>query len=139
MSESQEYDAVYVLYDETRRGGDAVDPTEEWSNRKDQQIEFRVIAIQTHEPHGQPYHKILRLDEPVKKNEPLHLVIVRFDSGDTFGRSYGNWHIEGGYADKRDADTVSGEIMDGKYPEDPPWSGYFNRVDHVEVVSMPVY
>ncbi|KKL77081.1 hypothetical protein LCGC14_2038470 [marine sediment metagenome] len=80
----------------------------------------------------------------------IYMVVVRYESGDSFGRSYGNWKIVGVYKNVEDAQEILDKInYDEKhrYDEDykkeyekefRDWDGYFERFENVDIEVLHV-
>jgi hypothetical protein len=71
---------------------------------------------------------------------------VTYSSGDTFGRSSGNIAIAYITQDPAEAVKVKADLNHGKNPSYDlkcpknynPWDGYFERVENVDIVFLPV-
>lgn len=86
-----------------------------------------------------------------KKPAFVYVVVVRYDSGDTFTQTIGNGYIEGAYTRLDYATKLKGliEKSDGSYEKHKaakigrpvqfvPWIGYFESLNNVEIHAMKV-
>jgi len=64
------------------------------------------------------------------KAKRAHLVVVKYQDGDTFGTSHGNVYIEGAYRTKKEADRIAKSIEDDIYKGGyKAWSRYFKSLE----------
>lgn len=66
----------------------------------------------------------------------VSLVVVKYQSGDTFGTSHGNVHFEGCYPTQKHAEAVARKIRHDSYEGYAPWKGYFERLEEVYIETM---
>ena len=68
------------------------------------------------------------------EKDTLHLVVARYTTGSTFGRTQGRWAIEGAFESYLDAQKFANKnkkrFADKHYD-------YFGGLEYVEVVSVP--
>lgn len=127
---------LYIKYWETRTGGEKINPDETWSDYEDEFIEFGITSVSTaRDPQHWLYHEV---DSDITEGEWAFVVLVRYESGCTFGRTLGNHYIQGVYKMRDDAQAVRDSIQDGSYCKQggysyKPWEGYFERLESVDV------
>ena len=100
---------AYVLYDETRTGGEKVDPEDRWSDRRDIHIDYTVKGVRAKKPdYGYERVNVATIDTSfeVKDVQIVYVVLVKYKTGDTFGSSYGNGHIVGVYNSAEEAFSI---------------------------------
>jgi hypothetical protein len=68
----------------------------------------------------------------------IHLVVVRYSDGDTFGCTTGYWKIVKAFIheDKQDAVDLSDSINNGKYKGYKEWDGYFASLQCADVETF---
>jgi hypothetical protein len=145
---------LYIDYDARRSGGEALSAGP-WSDREDEVIDLTVngVNIKPVESFGE---SVKTLFTP-KVGMDVWLVTVRYSTGDTFGRSLGNYKFITAYDNRDDAESLAREIEknnkdDGGYkfsfipstpfPEDSvecsSWTGYFDRLEMVDIEQFTV-
>jgi len=130
---------LYVDYSEWRSGGDRLDTSDRWSERSDEHVEVHFKGIYRNiNTDGAPYfydsHEVAR---EVFEAEEVILLVVRYDTGDTFGRTYGAWHAEG-ICLPNAAERLAHSIENGSYEGYKPWEGYFEGYRGVELHTFKV-
>jgi len=68
----------------------------------------------------------------------IYLIVVRYETGNSFGRSPGQWYVEGVYNDSEEAIDIAKSIKDNKYTKEeyPVWKGYFETLEGVEIHKL---
>ena len=153
---------IYLDYREESSGGEAKNPEDRWTSHEDRYIEFYPQALYTQR---QDFQETITVSWPPIDGDKVWMVVVRYQSGNTFGTSHGNWKIVGAFLDPEIARNIS-EII-AKYPgenrwDSPPakkglshqeslrqellpylgenfyipWIGYFERYENVEIHEM---
>lgn len=141
---------VRVTVNTNSRGGQALS-NEPYADRED---EHTVVEGVTVNRDASSYDKVEF--EPVD-GMTVYVVIVRYQSGDTFGTSYGNYEVMGVFdaidAARELAEAVDREAnetdvrgrVDRKFEFDhdgktyyKAWAGYFERFEGVEVHSVRI-
>ena len=87
---------VYVIYEESSSGGE-YKSDEEFSSREDTHCSFDVEGVFIGENQGALYVETVSVDFDPDKITDVYVVYGRYDTGDTFGRTYGKGHISGVY------------------------------------------
>ncbi len=148
---------VWLLYDSFSSGGGIIDPDEKWSSREDAYIEFTPLQLLCNEP-GVVFQEQIEIDfDPVSlAGGKVYVLVVRYTSGNTFGRSFGHWTVEGCSPDlesiskqktliKKDNDQYLGAIGAAKrnrkstYLSDRgynAWQGYFESLEQVVIYEF---
>lgn len=81
---------LYLKYEESSHGGQLYpDEPEEWGNHKPEYVYWRPIALTKNKPSG-IFCETIELD---KIQEKHYLVVVRYETGNSFGTSHGNYTI----------------------------------------------
>lgn len=113
---------------------------ERWSDRADQHTTLDVNNLYASEPKHLFFKDSIEVDPSVLDCSEVYLVVVRYQTGDTFGRSYGNFHFysvrkteEEAIKDRLDCESP---VKKGDYENYRPWDGYFERLEHVEIHKM---
>lgn len=126
---------IYLTYSTSETGGDVKNPDEEWSNRENVYVYFKPkdLYLTT-----QDWCQEIEVSFIPEAGQWVDVVVVRYESGDTFGRSYGNWHVVGAYLEKDKARKIEQQITRGQYKGYKPWEGYFERLQDVERYDMRI-
>jgi len=145
---------VWVTYEEHSFGGEMEDPSDRYSSRSDETIQFIVNGVFSENDGGIYRDEILVNFDP-KTVDEVHVLVVRYSTGDTFGHTSGCGKIEGVYKNAKIAEKIGEAIKSGydirdnqgKWPEKLykdyrkikgitddseylgfPWEGYFERL-----------
>lgn len=142
---------LWITYDESSTGGES-EGGGEWSSRADEFIEFHVTGAFTTERDGMRTETVEVNFDPA----PLafvYVLVVRYRSGNTFGSTYGNGHIEGAYESAAQVEAVGKAIRNGSHEKGSydsyralkgigdgylhiPWEGYFERLEGIEAIPV---
>ena len=130
--------SVYVRYSVTATGGGICEGQENdaWPNRDPENRSHEVIGIFTNEDNdGYNYSYNERADVTFapKSGDAVHLVLVIYETGDTFGYSTGNVSVVGVYETSKEAKEIAKSIRAGTYSGYKCWDGYFERLESIEV------
>lgn len=134
----EEKPKLFVFYSQTESGGGIVEGQEDtdWPEYDPVYREHKLEGISL-EPRKQV--SWANCDDAVEVDFKPHygnevwLVRVIYDSGSTFGRSFGHVAFVGIYQDEDKADSIAKSIRNDFYEGYKPWEGYFERLDHIEV------
>lgn len=142
---------LYLYYKESTHGGEVCqgDEDSEWPNYEPEytEVNFTKLCI-----NSKSNWEVDEVEGPdVQVGDIVHLVIVRYSTGNTFGRSYGRWTLVEIFKDE-DFDKIESledkirkqyslyrnnrKEWDGEYR---PWIGYFEALEDIEVHTMRVY
>lgn len=162
MSKKEKKEAektLWVTHEESRSGGGSLHDCDDdrWSSREDEYVDFKVTGVYMTSD-GALYGDTVRVDFEPKDGQDVHVVVVRYGTGDTFGHTDGCGHIEGVYADDKLATKIGEAIHKGYDSKDGgkhysgksygeyrmlkgtsekdayyPWEGYFESLQGVEI------
>jgi len=142
---------IHLSYDGYETGGDAIDPEDQWSSREDMHRQFHPQFLYVNRDDVPTWQsERIEIDFKPEEGTDVFLLVVRYESGDTFGRSYGNWHIFGVYQKRKEAKQLKVRIEreeqeyedGGREWKDSdchkPWRGYFERMEGVEIYNLDI-
>jgi hypothetical protein len=139
--EEQEKPRIWIEYTTHEEGGDTIDPDDRWSNRTDHNIELQVKKLYKSEPKHLFFKDSIEVEDlSILEKQYVYLVVVRYQTGDTFGTSHGNFKF---YSVRGTEDEVikdRADIEKPRGPNDPyrAWDGYFERLENVEIELLPL-
>ena len=124
---------VYVEYKEYRTGGDAINPDDQGSSRTVENIKVNFIRLHREQPRNCFFnHSIELSNKDMLKLDRLFLAVVRYGTGNTFGRADGAWHIVGVAPTYKIADLMLEEALKSTTGY-KPWEGYFEHFQDREI------
>jgi hypothetical protein len=136
---------LYLTYNERRTGGEPDDPADRWTNHSDEHIEFTPTGLFTQKCSFQETFEV-PFDPAQFLGKQIHVVVVRYYDGSTFGRICGLWKVVGAFTDSALMQKVVEIIDRGKDSQELseklapltcygyyPWFGYFAGYEGVEV------
>lgn len=132
---------LYIYTEESSYGGEA-ESDEEWCHYSDVVLEvtFHGVSRKPREeffPTGS-----FEVEDDVFNAERVFLVIPRYYSGGTFGRTCGYWCVEGVFKTPEEAEALAKAIRGKDYKSKTrdylPWVGYFEGLEDVEIHSFPI-
>lgn len=139
---------IYLTYDEHRRGGDIRTGQESyaWPSYEDSYIEFIPKGLFAKKGDWQETVEVT-FDPKDFIDQDIYIVVVRYETGSTFGRIYGAWSTPGAFVSLEEAHTMKDIIENGDYitgyekyrtrwpnaHRHPCWAGYFERLSSVEI------
>lgn len=136
--------SVYLTYSESRRGGEICkgEENDEWPSHEDEHVEWYLTGAVLKRP-SWCYETI---GGDYRVGDKLHVVVVRYFDGGTFGRTCGLWHIAGVYMDESEAvarkEKIYGNLKQSiSYdPKDEwePWKSYFAGFEGCDVFDLMV-
>src|SRR5574342_1351554 len=132
---------LYLTYQEWREGGDIIDPSDRWSDREPEHINFVPTGLLVERNNAGIFPQGLMEDEvfgEFSRGDIGYTVIVRYETGDTFGYSTGNWYLVGVYKNLDEAFEIKEKIQNATYEGYKPWIGYFERFESVEIHTLAV-
>lgn len=130
---------IYVEYKEECVWEDSDFNGEDFSGSYSTEYDYKLIKASIHVPKS-PYHEVCDVDYKIIPQR-VYVVLIRYSSGDTFGTSTGHGHIEKVCINEKDAQKIAQEIRDDKYSSDnknQPWVGFFETLEGVEVITLPI-
>lgn len=159
---SEKKNQIYLDYRESQSGGEPENPEERWTSHSPLYIRFYPEKLYLKR---QNFQETITVSWEPMLDQKVWIVVVRYQSGSTFGTSHGNWTIVGAYLTSEEAEAVASIIA--KYPGKneysfsrkkqkrsdrellekaikpyvgehfyPSWFGYFERYEGVEVHEM---
>lgn len=123
---------IYLQYYEVVTGGEKIG---EWEY-SDQYTDFHIVSC-----HNERDDSRWHVEPAVISflpQEYVHVVVVRYQSGCTFGTTHGNWHIQGVFQYLHEAQAVEESINNDTISGWKPWKGYFERLESVDIVTLKV-
>lgn len=132
---------LYILYREERSGGDICEGEEdsEWPNHDPTNVVVTFQSLhRTAAGTGRFFYDAIEVIPDVAAQTSLCLAVVRYSTGDTFGRTNGMWSVVGAYPTVTLAETALSQALDPANSQHKPWEGYFERVEQTEVHVVPV-
>lgn len=131
-----------IRYDESRYGGAAINPEDPWPDHEDEHTEFSLTSVRLYEENPDNkwswHQEVVEVDFPVEVGSTVYVVVVRYTTGGTFGRTLGAWSILGVYPDAEKADAVVKSVYDDSYPGYKCWQGYFESLESCDSHDMVV-
>jgi hypothetical protein len=133
---------LYLDYRQTETGGETVagDEDLEWPCYEDRTIHFTPVCLFREKEHVSTYLKEdIEVTPEIFRQRRAYLAVARYESGDTFGRSYGHWHVLGLFATMKEAKEA--EKCPEKFCKDGyvPWKGYFERFTCTEIHILEIH
>lgn len=134
---------LYLSFKEHRTGGELEHPEEQFSFRSPTYIEvtFTGLGRERETSSFFPDTREIEVTDEVYNSSTVYLVIYRYQDGDSFGTSYGNWSVWAVTTDETKALKIASDIESGRLSKKGtylPWEGYFNKLEGVEVHSFRV-
>ena len=138
---------LYLLYSEHRYGGDIINPEDHWSSREDEHIEFNALGVVASRDDADRFPEAFEVKEDVAVGDVVHVVIVRYGTGDTFGHTWGSWSLMGASTDEEKAQELVDAINKDTYTGDEeaatgysyaPWRGYFESLESCDLHTFVV-
>ena len=131
---------LYLTYDESRSGGEVCEGQENdpWPCYEDENIDFSLTRCNKESKNAAWAKESIEVTFQPKVGSTVWVVVVRYSTGGTFGRTNGAWTILGIYEHLDEAKKVEASVHDNTYPGYKCWVGYFEHLERVEVESMTV-
>lgn len=133
---------IFIKYEETKTGGEVCKGQEgySWPDHEPEYIDWRITDVTLTQPDWNYEHR----EHDAKPGDTVHVVVVRYTTGCTFGTIHGYWHIEGVFGALEEAEKrVNAVYANLKNPRDfegpfEPWKGYFESFEDCYVESFEV-
>ena len=129
---------LYLVYSENRQGGGVCEGDEdsEWPNREDTIVDVSFKALYRNPPDNIMFYTSYEVTEDIYKASVLHMALIRYSDGDTFGRTCGLWHVIDFYHTFEEAERSIKDAKNGTGYK--PWEGYFSsyETDDVEILDV---
>lgn len=140
-TKEQEPLRLWFNFTQSAYGGEAMSE-EQFADRTDEYREVSFHGCFRNGPDGLMFDNTsVEVSKHVYDAEKVLLVVVRFQDGDTFGTSYGNWEIVDVVLTMGEAEEIRRNIDAGEYTHKNgynPWEGYFNQLEAVEIHEFAV-
>ncbi len=135
----KELKRIYITYSESRSGGACCKgDSGPWASREDAFIDITFKFL--HKDYVKDsffYHSLEIEDESLLEEKNLCLCVVRYSTGDTFGRTNGAWEVVGITKIYKEAEELLKEETKDKNAY-KPWNGYFERLEGTEIHVLPL-
>ena len=131
---------IYIEYDTTTSGGYALEDGP-WAQREDTVNTVEFIRLHREVPKNRFFYDSVELpNNDMLKMDSLYLAVVRYSTGDTFGRTTGCWHVVGVAPTYKIAELMLEEetkpSKPGDYRHYKPWEGYFESLEDTEIHKL---
>jgi len=132
---------LYVDYIEYESGGEICPGEEdtEWPNLQPSYINFELQNIHLNKQNANFFRELHNVSFKPNVGQEVYIVLVRFQTGGTFGITHGAWYIEDIYNNYKQAEKIVESIRnntyDGKYK---PWEGHFEALEDVNIVVRKI-
>lgn len=128
---------LYLEYTESETGGDPIDPTDRWTSYTDRYREVTFIKLYREPPAGRFFYDSVELiNDELANLKELHLAVIRYSTGNTFGHTEGCWYIVGVAPTFDIAKMMIKEALEGDGYK--PWEGYFESYTDDEIHTLEV-
>jgi hypothetical protein len=126
-------------------GGGLLDPEDRWSSCEDAHYHWRLGEVSLTEDKNNIYRDTAKfgsivdgawVEAKTKKGDDVFVVTVRYESGDTFGRSFGHGAVACICKDLASAKILEEAIWKNKareYLNYMPWVGCFENLTDVQI------
>lgn len=141
MKEKEEKFELYLTYNETSEGGGICegDENSDWPSHEDEYKTVTWEHLYKKYPKKTYCVETVSVDfDPDSIKKAVYVLVVTYQSGDTFGSSHGNWTVIGIYKQETKANKLLNQINKDTYQGYKPWDGYFERLESVEVIPMEI-
>lgn len=126
---------VYMTYVEDREGGEVCEGEEDlpYPSHEDEETTFDPTGLYLNAPAWSETIEV-DFDPSSYLGQEIYVVVVRYSTGDTFGRRNGAWKVVGAYVNEEQVVKIEKSIEDGSYNKghDVPWEGYFESFEGIE-------
>jgi len=138
-TEKVEPPRLYLVYDQHESGGEICKGDEDsaWPSHEDAHIDVRFKALYRNPPTDRFFYDSFEVSEDIYKEPHLHMGVIRYADGGTFGRTCGYFHVVGFYKTSTEAAEAIQKALkaEGTYK---PWEGYFASFEDDQIEIMAV-
>ena len=130
---------LYLHYNESCHGG-GISPgqeDEEWPSYEDEHTDWYLTKCSLVKTNSWREEEV-DVKFNTKAGDVIYVVYVRYETGNSFGTSYGRWKILGVHSDLSDAQKELESINDGTHPDKYVWTGYFESLEHCDIQAMVI-
>ena len=124
-------------YEQNSYVTEKADPDDSW-DRDNTATEFSPTVLRLGDKGRNWRVEVFDVDYPVQVGDNLFLVVVRYDTGDTFGHNENEFCFIGVYKTKKELEKVNKSIKDGSHEKSYIWTGYFENYRDTEIHFMTV-
>ena len=128
---------IYIDYTSSEKGGEKEEPGKMFSFREPIYIELKINELLKTVP-SNFWVTELECDSSILNCPNVFLVVVRYQSGNSFGTSHGNFHFFSVRATKEEALKDKEDIEQDKVSGYKPWKGYFEKLEDIEIHHLPL-
>lgn len=132
---------LYICTRESSTGGEP-ESDEKWCHHSDIIMTVEFLGVTREKPDGFFPCESMEVSDEIYDAERIYLVIPRYYSGGTFGRTCGYWCVEGVFKTPEEAEALAKAIRGKNYNSKSrgylPWVGYFEGLEDVEIHSFPI-
>lgn len=131
---------LYLVYDEYRSGGNICKGQEDdpWPNRENEYIEVSFKALYRNPPGNRFFYDSFEVSDEVYNAEKVHMAVVRYGDGDTFGYTKGHWSVEGIFLTLSEAEKAL-DAVEKETHNNRAWHGYFASFEGTQIEIMTVF
>jgi len=127
---------IIVKYTEDKEVVKKSNPNDKWDNGE-QEVSFNIKTVHATEPDdGWPQSVEVAFNPEDHLGKRVYVIVVRYDTGDTFGRTYNTWKIPEVVLTMEEADKICKAIKYDKYNGYVSWKGYFENFNSVDYESF---
>lgn len=124
---------VYLEYEKT---ASVIEFSEDWSH---DEVDYKFLNLFLNKKDCRSWTRLeLESNDELVRGKQAYVVIVRYQTGGTFGRVDGCATVKGVFSNYEVADALRNSIEDGTYSGHKEWVGYFERLRSVTVETFMV-
>ena len=131
---------LYIDYDTSSEGGEICEGEEgsEWPSHEPEIRSVTFNGIYRSNPQHKFFVDSHMVSMPVFNSPVVYMVVVRYQTGGTFGCSQGCHEVINIFSTSAEAEDLKNSIQDDSYPGYKCWEGYFERLEGVEIHRFDV-
>jgi len=126
-----------LSYYEHKTGGERLSD-DAWPDRSDTDIDWSLKECFKNKEKAPWLSEVHEVDFAPNIGDTVHVVYVRYRTGDTFGRINGAWYILGIYEHLDQAEKIKNSVYDKTYNGYKCWEHYFESLECCEIESMVI-
>lgn len=130
---------LYLVYSENRSGGEVCQGYEDsdWPCHEDIIVDVHFSALYRNPPQNIMFYDSYEVPADIYKADSLHMAVIRYSDGDSFGHSSGLWHVVGFYHTLEQAALGIEKAKNSTGYK--PWDGYFSFYEDCQVNILMVF
>lgn len=140
VEEASREAALYLSldYNEDRRGGKP-ESDEPYSSRSPTYVEVSFHSLSRGSGTGR-WGSNIEVSREIYEAAEVYVVIVRYQDGDSFGTSHGNWCVAGVATTAEEARKIeaAARLPQKDHSHYREWDGYFSGLEEVEIHAFRV-